>query len=312
MADILTLTMNPALDLATSTASVTDTHKLRCSAPLRFPGGGGINVARVLQRMGADCLALYPVGGLQGQQLRQLLGGEQVRSRCVEIAGETRQSFSVLETSSGREFRFVLPGPTLAPAEWQACLDCFAALDAPPRILVASGSLPPGVPTDFYARLVRLARARGTRVVLDTSGPALAEALKEGVYLVKPSLRELREFTGQPLTDEAQWRAAAQQLVASAQAEVVALSLGEQGALLVTAQKTWRAPALAQQVRSATGAGDSFVGAMVWALSRQTGLADAFRYGVAAGSAALLSAGTGLCSKADVERLYAEVFLDQA
>ena len=309
MTDILTLTMNPALDLATSTATVTDTHKLRCSAPLRFPGGGGINVARVLQRLGADCLALYPVGGVQGQQLRQLLDHEQVRSCCVEIAGETRQSFSVLETSSGREYRFVLPGPTLAPAEWQACLDRFSALDAPPRYLVASGSLPPGVPADFYARLARLARARGTRVVLDTSGPALAEALQEGVYLVKPSLRELRQLTGQPLADEAQWRAAAQQLVASGQAELVALSLGAQGALLVSAEQSWRAPALAQQVLSATGAGDSFVGAMVWALNREAGLAEAFRYGVAAGSAALLSAGTGLCSKADVERLYAEVFL---
>ncbi|MCJ7798230.1 MAG: 1-phosphofructokinase family hexose kinase, partial [Polaromonas sp.] len=267
------------------------------------------NVARVLQRLGADCVALFPVGGVQGQHLLQLLAAEQVRSRCVEIAGEARQNFSVLETSSGREFRFVLPGPTLAPAEWQACLDRFADLDPPPRTLVASGSLPPGVPTDFYARLVRLARARGTRVVLDTSGPALGEALQEGVYLVKPSLRELRELTGQPLADEGQWRAAAQQLVASGQAELVALSLGAQGALLVSAAQSWRAPALALQVLSATGAGDSFVGAMVWALSREAGLAEALRYGVAAGSAALRSAGTGLCHKADVERLYAEVGL---
>ncbi|MBK5206892.1 MAG: 1-phosphofructokinase family hexose kinase [Polaromonas sp.] len=309
MTDILTITMNPALDVATSTDTVTDTHKLRCTAPLRYPGGGGINVARVVQRLGADCVALYPVGGAHGQQLRQLLDQEQVRSSCIEIAGETRESFSVRETSSGREFRFVLPGPTLTPPEWQACLDRFAGLDTPPRYLVASGSLPPGVPTDFYARLARLANARGTQVVLDTSRPALAAALKEGVYLVKPSLRELRELTGKPLTDEAQWRDAAQQLVASGQAQVVALSLGEQGALLVTATTTWRGPALPLQVHSATGAGDSFVGAMVWALSRQTGLAEAFRYAVAAGSAALLSVGTGLCSKADVERLYPGVRL---
>lgn len=309
MTDILTLTMNPSMDVATSIDTVASTHKLRCSAPLRYPGGGGINVARVVQRLGGDCVALYPVGGARGQQLRQLLAQEQVRSSCIEIAGETRECFSVLETSSGREFRFVLPGPTLTPPEWQACLDRFDALDTPPRYLVASGSLPPGVPPDFYARLVRLARARGTQVVLDSSGPALAQALKEGVYLVKPSLRELRELTGRPLTDEAQWRDAAQQLVASGQAQVVALSLGEQGALFVTATTTWRGPALSLQVLGATGAGDSFVGAMVWALSRQAGLAEAFRYAVAAGSAALLSAGTGLCRKADVERLYPEVRL---
>lgn len=309
MTDILTLTMNPSLDVATSIDTVTSTHKLRCSAPLRHPGGGGINVARVVQRLGADCVALYPVGGAQGQQLRQLLAQEQVSSSCVEIAGETRESFSVRETSSGREFRFVLPGPTLTPQEWQACLDRFAALDTPPRYLVASGSLPPGVPTDFYARLVRLAHARGSQVVLDSSGPALAAALNVGVYLVKPSLRELRDLTGKPLTDEAQWRDAAQQLVASGQAQVVALSLGEQGALLVTAGASWRAPGLPVPVLSATGAGDSFAGAMVWALSRQADLAEAFRYGVAAGSAALLSEGTGLCSKADVARFYPEVRL---
>ena len=229
MTDILTLTMNPALDVATSTDTVIDTHKLRCSAPQRFPGGGGINVARVAQRLGADCMALYPAGGAHGQHLRQLLEQEQVRSSWVEIGDETRESFSVTETSSGREFRFVLPGPTLTPQEWQACLDRFAAIEPPPRYLVASGSLPPGVPTDFYARLVRLARARGTQVVLDTSGPALAEALNAGVYLVKPSLRELREFSARPLTDEAQWRDAAQRMVASGQAQVVVLSLGEQG-----------------------------------------------------------------------------------
>ena len=310
MTGILTLTMNPALDVATSTDLVTDTHKLRCSAPRRFPGGGGINVARVAQRLGADCLALYPAGGAQGQQLRQLLELEQVRSSCVEIGGTTRESFSVTESASGREFRFVLPGPTLMPQEWQACLDRVAAHEPAPRYLVASGSLPPGVPTDFYARLVRLARARGIPVVLDTSGPALAEALDEGVYLVKPSLRELRELSAGPLTDEAQWRDAAQRMVATGQAQVVVLSLGDQGALLAASGTSWHAPALRVPVLSATGAGDSFVGAMVWALNRQAGLAEAFRYGVAAGSAALLSAGTGLCSQADVERLYPEVHLN--
>ena len=309
MTDILTLTMNPALDVATSTDKVLDTHKLRCSAAQRHAGGGGVNVARVVQRLGGDCLALYPTGGTTGQLLRQLLDQEQVRSLCVDIAQETRENFTVSETSSGREFRFVLPGPTLTAPEWQACLERVGALAAAPRYLVLSGSLPPGVPVDFYARLVRLARESGTRVVLDSSGPALAAALQEGVYLVKPSLRELRDLTGQPLASEPQWRAAAQQIVGSGQAEMVALSLGEQGALLVTAEGSWRAPGLTVPVRSATGAGDSFVGAMVWALNRNATYEEALRYGVAAGSAALLSTGTALCQPADVERLYPEVKL---
>ncbi|MDO9400103.1 MAG: 1-phosphofructokinase family hexose kinase [Polaromonas sp.] len=307
MTNILTVTMNPAIDVSTSTGKVLDTHKLRCSPAQRHAGGGGVNVARVVQRLGGDCLALYPAGGTTGQLLRQLLDQEQVRSLCVDIAEETRENFTVGETSSGREFRFVLPGPTLTPAQWQACLERLTALDTPPRYLVLSGSLPPGVPVDFYARLVRLARAHGTRVVLDSSGPALAAALEAGVYLVKPSLRELRDLTGQPLASEPEWRAAAQQIVRQGQAEMVALSLGEHGALLVTAEASWRAPGLTVPVRSATGAGDSFVGAMVWALARAADLPQALRYGVAAGSAALLSTGTRLCSKADVERLYPEV-----
>lgn len=310
--DILTLTMNPALDVSTSTGKVTDTHKLRCAAAQHHPGGGGINVARVLQRLGSDCLALYPAGGMNGQRLRQLLDQEQVRSQCLPIGGETRESFHVHETVSGRDFRFVLPGPALNANEWQACLDFFSALTVPPPWLVASGSLPPGVPVDFYAQLTRLAHARGSRVVLDSSGPALAAALAAGVYLIKPSLRELRELTGLPLETDTQRLAAARTIIAAGQAQIVALSLGEDGALLFTADQALRATAVPVNVVSTIGAGDSFVGGLVWALSRQTDLAQAFRYAMGSAAAALLSAGTALCQAADVERLCKEVIVTSA
>jgi 6-phosphofructokinase 2 len=307
--DILTVTMNPALDVSTSTDKVTDTHKLRCAAANYHPGGGGINVARVLQRLGSDCLALYPAGGMNGQRLRQLLDQEQVTSHCLAIAGETRESFHVHETASGRDFRFVLPGPALNPTEWQACLDGVGAFAAAPSWLVASGSLPPGVPVDFHAQLARLARTRGSRVVLDSSGPALAAALAEGVYLIKPSLRELRELTGLPLETDTQRLAAARAIITAGQAQVVALSLGEGGALLVTAGQALRASAVPVKVASTIGAGDSFVGGLVWALSRQTDLAQAFRYAIGSAAAALLSAGTALCQPADVERLARQVLV---
>ncbi|MDB5779152.1 MAG: 6-phosphofructokinase [Polaromonas sp.] len=307
MTDILTVTMNPALDVSTSTDRVSDTHKLRCSAAILHPGGGGINVARVLHRLGGDCLALYPAGGANGQRLQQLIDQEQVRSHCVPIAGETRESFSVHEHASGRDFRFVLPGPELAAGEWQACLRLAADLQAPPAYLVASGSLPPGVPSDFHARLARLAKERGSRLVLDSSGPPLAAALAEGVYLVKPSLRELRELTGHALDSEQDWHAAALQIIRAGQAQVVALSLGEGGALLVTADRALRARSLPVRVASSIGAGDSFVGGLLWALNRGEDLEQAFRYGMAAGAAALLAPGTALCQAADVERLHREV-----
>ena len=309
MTDILTLTLNPALDLSIATDKVRDTHKLRCSAVQLHPGGGGVNVARVLQRLGSDCLALYLAGGLNGQQLQRLLAEEQVRGHCIAIADETRENFTVHELSSGLDFRFVLPGPLVAPAEWQKCLDCVSALEKFPAYLVLSGSLPPGVPDDFYVRLTRLAKARGSRVVLDSSGPALAAALDEGVYLVKPSLRELHDLTGRTLGTETQWREAARQMIQQGQAQIVALSLGDEGALLVTADQALRARSLPVTVKSTIGAGDSFVAGLVWALSRGAGLEEVFRYGMACGAAAVLSAGTALCQAADVEQLYSQVQL---
>lgn len=307
MTDILTITLNPALDVATSCPQLQPSHKLRCTTAERFPGGGGINVARVVQRLGGDCQALYLAGGVVGERLQQLVQAEQVPSHRLPIANETRESFSVLETDTGREYRFVLPGPTVTDTEWQACVDYLAAIDPVPRFVVLSGSLPPSLAADSYARLARLARSRGSKVVLDSSGAALAAALAEGVFLIKPSLRELADLTGAHPDDESHWRAAAASLVREGRADIVALSLGERGAMLFCAEGIWRADALRVDVKSTTGAGDSFLAAMVWALTRGITLPEAFRYAVAAGSAALLEPGTTLCQADDVARLVKQV-----
>jgi len=304
---VLCLTMNPSVDLATETERVVATHKLRCSDTLHDAGGGGINVARVLTRLGGQCTSLCPAGGSSGQWLQARMAQEGMDGVFLPIAGQTRVSFTAHEQTTGAEYRFVMPGPALSDAEWQACLDHLQNLPDFPDLVVASGSLPPGVPTDFYARVARLCRARGARLVLDTAGPALAAALAEGVYLVKPNLRELSELSGQPLDTPAQRRAAAQALVARGQAEVVALTLGHLGALLVTRDGAWSAPPLPIKVASAVGAGDSFVGGMVWALQHHRPLNEAFAWGVATGSAALLTIGTGLCCKEDAQKLFAQV-----
>lgn len=307
MSRIVTITFNPALDVFTTTERVIDTHKLRCGPAQRHPGGGGINVARVLQRLGADCVALYPAGGAAGAQLRQLLDAEQVRSHCVTIAAETRESFSVHELASGHDWRFVLPGPELAPGEWQACWDALPALAAGGGWLVASGSLPPGAPPDCHARLARLAREHRWRLVVDASGPALAAALAAGVYLAKPSLRELRELSGRPLLAPGDWLAAARELVRDGRARIVALSLGAQGAVLVTPDVALGASGLPVHVASTIGAGDSFTAGLLWAMDAGEPLDEALRYGIAAGAAALLRPGTALCQPADVRRLHAQV-----
>lgn len=306
MSDIITVTANPALDVSACTSLVLPTSKIRCDQVQRHPGGGGINVARVLHRLGADCLAVCLLGGPSGQLLQQLLQDEGVRSLAVPIAGHTRESFTVLEQSSAKEYRFVLPGPQVLDSEVQACMRALEEAPAP-RYLVASGSLPPGVPGDFYVRLASKARDKGARLVLDGSGQALAQALDAGVYMVKPSLREMRELSGLPLAGLHAVRDAAQRWVEEKRAELVAVSLGERGALLVSGRGSWYAPALPVQVVSAVGAGDSFVAGMVWALARGDLLERAFAYGVAAGSAALSSTGTGLCAADDVHGLVDKV-----
>jgi 6-phosphofructokinase 2 len=217
----------------------------------------------------------------------------------------------VHENSTGAEFRFVTPGPKLSGVEWQTCLDQLMAIDPWPAFIVASGSLPPGVPVDFYARLSKAACRRGSRLVLDSSGPALIEGLNSGVFLVKPSLRELSEWFGQSLTTQDQWQAAAKKLLNQGHAEVVVVSLGAQGAMMVSHEGTVVAPALAIEVVSAVAAGDTLLGAMVHALTRKMNLRDALALGLACASAALLSHGHCLFEKTDLDRLLGQVCLQE-
>jgi len=304
MEAIVTLTANPAIDVCTSTEEVAPTRKLRCAAARRDAGGGGINVARVARRLGGEVAAIYPAGGSTGALLKSLVEHEGVRGVAIAVTQETREDFTVLEQKSGNQYRFVLPGSPLVEPEWQACLAALAAMGKVPRYVVGSGSLPPGVPDDFHARAARIAKAGGAKMVVDTSGKALAAALKAGVYLVKPNLRELQELVHAPLSDQAERITACRRLIETGGAEVVALTLGAVGALLVTRQTAHlaRSPPIAPV--SAVGAGDSFVGGMVWSLAAGHGIVDAFRYGVAAGSAAVLNPGTELCHAGDVTRLY--------
>jgi 6-phosphofructokinase 2 len=309
MTDILTITLNPALDVLTTIDQVSDTHKMRCGPTLKHPGGGGVNVARVLHRLGANCVALYLAGGVTGERHHKLMSAEKVRCHVMPIAEETRESFTAHETSSGNDFRFVLPGPHVSIAEYEACFE-YVAQHMPKKFLVLSGGLPPGVPDHFYARLATLAKQHGVRVVLDANGPALCEALKVGVYFFKPSLRELRDLTGQDLPDQGSQVAAAQQLIHTGQAELVAISLGKDGAMVISSTEQWLARSVHVEVQTTVGAGDSFVGGMVWSLARDESLLKAFQYGMAAGAAALQCPGTSLSQAADVHHLLPRVVVE--
>ncbi len=303
-APILTLTMNPALDVTSSVDRVVAEHKLRCG-PARFDaGGGGVNVSRAIRNLGGSSRAIYPLGGPSGEAYRAFATAAGVAGTVVDIVGNTRESFTVDETSTGDQFRFVMPGPTLGDDEWGDCLDAVAAHLPQGGYLVASGSLPPGVPEDFYAVLARMIVGQNIRLVVDTSGRPLAKALAEGVFLIKPSRDELAELAGteRELPPEEQLDVA-RRVVDSGRAQIVALTLGSAGALLVHADATLRLPAPKVKVASTVGAGDSFLAGLILRLAEGHPIADAFRTAVAAGCATAMMPGTVLCRAEDVAKL---------
>lgn len=308
-APIVTLTLNPALDVSLTTEVVVPTHKLRTSRPLYQPGGGGINVSRVCRRLGEPTIAVLPLGGPPGGRMTQLLIDELDAAdvRTVAIGGDTRESISIVSNTSGDQYRFVLPGPELSHAEVDLCLDAVAtaALAAGSRCVAVSGSVPDGVELDIFSRLVEL--VPGAAVIIDTSGPALTAALRSGAHLVKPSARELAAVVDRELLTEADIVDAARQVKAQSDVEVVVVSIGPGGAVVVTADDTIRLRAPTVQVRSAVGAGDSMVAGITTGLNRGLDLTDAVALGVAAGTAAVLTDGTDLCRPDDVDRLLALV-----
>ncbi|CAN5660621.1 1-phosphofructokinase family hexose kinase [soil metagenome] len=301
---IVTITMNPALDVATDVDLVMHTDKIRCGPARYDSGGGGINVATIAHILGASVSAVFPAGGPIGEQVTALVANAGVPVREVTIAGSTRESLTVNELSTGRQYRFVLPGPTLSADEQSGCLTQLSSAADGAGFVVASGSLPPGVSPDFYQRIADICRERGARLILDASGAGLRH-ITSGVFLLKPSVRELRECVGRPLESESDQLDAAHELMARGCAEVVVVSLGPDGALLATADTNYRFPAVPVPTSSGVGAGDSMVAGITVGLNRGWSLDEAVRLGIAAGAAMLMTPGTAPCTRRDVERLFA-------
>jgi 6-phosphofructokinase 2 len=301
---ITTLTLNPALDLATGVPRLCPHDKLRCSPPVYAPGGGGINVARAIRRLGGEALALFPVGGSTGAHLLELLKVEGVPCQAVPVASWTRECINLTNEADGQQYRFVLPGSPLSSQEQAAVLSALETLP-PARFLVISGSLPEGLAADFLPRLLANAQRRGSRCVVDTTGSALRQMVDcGGLLLIKPNLDELAAMAGEPIAGPEHLTQVAWELVAAGRTDAVLVSLGAQGALLVTTEVREHIPAPTVPRRSTVGAGDSLLAAMV--LKRASGASwrEAARYGVAAGTAAIMVEGSELSQREDTERLY--------
>lgn len=302
---IVTLTLNPAVDIACATDRVQPEHKLRTRDEKYDPGGGGVNVARVIHDLGGQARAIILVGGATGLLYEELLGGHGVPYTAIPIRGRTRVALNVREAATGQEFRFVPAGPEITADEWRAVLAELEIVAA--NWIVASGSLPRGVPDDFYAQAAAIARRRGQHFVLDASGAPLRAALGHGIILAKPSRREFEALVGDKLSEMPAIEAAALAMVRGGATEILVVSLGAEGALMATPAGCIRLPAPEIAPQSAVGAGDSFVAGMTLSLVRGEPPAIAFAHGMAAGAAAVASTGTAHPDPALVETLFQQL-----
>ena len=308
MPAIITVTFNPAIDKSTSVPAMIPEKKLHCVLPVFEPGGGGINVARAIKKLGGEAAAVYIAGGYTGKTFTQLLSDEYVESIVTETKGSTRENLIVSDTATNQQYRFGMPGPQINEPEWQECLNSIEQI-RDVEYIVASGSLPPGIPTDIFARIAFIARKKKVRLIVDTSGEALKQAIQAGVYLIKPNLGELssllkkKELNIEPdsyrVVDDA-----AREVIKNGNCEVVVVSMGPAGAMLVTKELALQIMPPAVKRKSTVGAGDSMVAGIALSLTRNKSLTEAVQYGVACGTAATMNPGTELCKKEDAEHLY--------
>ena len=304
MKTIVTITLNPAIDKSSSVAHVVAERKLYCKAPRFEPGGGGVNVSRAIKKLGGEALLLYPAGGLTGRRLQELLDEEGMNHQPFPIEGVNRESLVILEESTGQQYRFGMPGPQVQKEEWETFIREFASIETPPDYVVASGSLPPGAPLDFYAQVARVGKKRGAKVIIDALGEVLDAALREGVFLLKPNVREFRDLVGNEIKEESQIKAEARKMVKNGRCEVLVISLGAAGALVVSEEFVEHILPPTVPIVSKVGAGDSMVAGIVLSLARGNPLRESVLFGVAAGTAAVMTPGTELCRRHDAEQLY--------
>lgn len=301
---VLTITLNPTVDKSSEVANIKPEKKLRCAPPKYEPGGGGINVSRGLVRLGINSTALFTSGGRTGKLLEELLTKEKVAILPIQTKGETRENFTVVDTSSNEQYRFGMPGEVVSDKETEKILDTIADFNPFPEIVVISGSLPPEMDVAVLKKITAIAKKKNAKVVADTSGEALSAILEEGVYLLKPNLGELSRLSGIETLDNQTADDAAKKLIKEGKAKIVVVSMGPQGAYLVTADNCLHVPAPSVKKLSTVGAGDSMVAGMVSVIAKNGSLAQMACMGVACGTAATMNPGTGLFNVKDAERLY--------
>lgn len=295
--------MNPALDVEAELDSVAPEVKLRCGRPSFDPGGGGVNVARALNRIGGNATALFPEGSGLGAFYRSLVEAEEVDCRTFEIGQAMRRLNTHFREKEGQhQYRFCLPGPELEESDWQRALDLLNGVLKEGDILVASGSLPPGIPEDFNVRVAKITGATGADLVLDAPGDVLRTLEYSTVTWITPNQNEFEDLLGHPVNDdrlEKEWPS----FLEDSGFQNILLTLGANGALYAGAEGVERIPAPEVEKLSSVGAGDSTVAGLIMGLSCGEDHLASSRMAVAAGAAAVMTPGTKLLKKQDFHAL---------
>lgn len=302
---ITTLTVNPSLDKSTHFSGLVPEKKIRCEKPRYDAGGGGINVSKAISKLGGDSLCLFTSGGSPGEMLQELVTKERIETLVIKTKNWTRENFIAFENATKAQYRFGFPGNEFSEEEKDSILSTLSELKT--NYLVISGSLNEGLEANFYQKIIQIAKKSGIKIIVDTSGEALEKVVESGVYLIKPNIGELAKLIGVERLELPELERAAQNLIAKGSAEIVVVSLGADGAILVTKDETHLVKAPKVEKKSTVGAGDSMVGGMVWALSQNKTLKEVIQLGVCCGTAATMNEGTQLFKREDVEKLCKEM-----
>ncbi len=304
---IYTITLNPALDRTIWIQKVRDDVSNRILEEKSFAGGKSVDVSKVLKNLGVDNIALGFVGGFAGRELEGRLLNEGIETDFVRVSGETRTNIIIHETGTGKQLAFNARGPEIKPDELMQFIEQMERLPCG-EVVAIGGSIPLGVSPEIYRKIINLVKRCQARVVLDVDGEALRQGIKALPNVIKPNIHELSELAGRELKDLDDVVSAARSINRQG-VEIVLVSMGAKGILLVSDGQQYLAVPPNVNVESTIGAGDSSVAGFIFGLVQGKDLKQCLIYAVAAGTATTLRQGTALCQKDDFERIVPQVVL---
>jgi 6-phosphofructokinase 2 len=304
---IYTITLNPALDRTLWIKKIREDVSNRIVSEETYAGGKGVDVSKVLKNFGMDNTALGFVAGFAGRELEGRLINEGVHCDFVRVAGETRTNIIIHEEESGKQLAFNARGPEVQPYELTQLIEKLETLPDPGFVTIG-GSLPRGLNPEIYRKIITMMKARSARVVLDVDGEGLKLGLKACPNIIKPNIHEMSELVGRELNDIDEVAQGARD-VNKMGVDIVLVSMGARGILLVSGDEEYLAVPPEVKVSNTIGAGDSSVAGFVFGLANGKDLKDALRYAAAAGTSTTLSQGTALCQREDFERILPQVKL---